>query len=51
MKKYKFWYILEKIPNGWAIDKTCGSPLFKHKFITNRKSVLNGQKRALFKVV
>ena len=30
---------------------TAGSPLFGYKFITNGKSPLNGQKRALLKVV
>lgn len=51
MKKYKWWDILEEMPTEWQIDKTCGSPLFQHKFITNGKSVFNGQKRALLKIV
>lgn len=50
MKKYKDWYILDELPNGWIIDKTVGSPLLNTLFITNGKSVLNGQKRALLKV-
>lgn len=44
------WQILEEIPEGWKIDKTAGSPLNGHEFITNGKSVINGQKRALLKV-
>lgn len=44
------WQILEEIPDGWKIDKTVGTPLCGHVFITNGKSVINGQKRALLKV-
>jgi hypothetical protein len=47
MNIYKYWPILDKMPEGWKVDKTCGSPLTGHVFITNSKSVLNGQKRAL----
>lgn len=47
MKTYKGWPVLEKIPDGWSIDKTAGAP-GKYVFITNGKSVLNGQERALF---
>ena len=50
MKQFKGWDILEKLPDGWKIDKTVGTPLCGHEFITNGKSVLNGQKRALLKV-
>lgn len=50
MKKYKDWVILDKIPHNWIIDKTVGSPLPYTVFITNGKSVINGQKRALLKV-
>jgi hypothetical protein len=48
--KYRDWDILEDLPEGWSIDKTAGSPAPKTVFITNGKSVLNGQKRALLKV-
>jgi len=41
---------LEDLPEGWLIDKTAGSPAPNTVFITNGKSVLNGQKRALLKV-
>lgn len=44
------WPIVQEIPEGWAIDKTCGSPIAHHVFITNGKSVLNGQKRALLHI-
>ena len=48
--KYRDWDILEYLPVGWVIDKTAGSPAPNTVFITNGKSVLNGQKRALLKV-
>ena len=41
------WPIVKSIPEGWSVDKTTGSPLAGHVFITNGKSVLNGQKRYL----
>ena len=47
---YKDWDILQEIPEGWIIDKTVGSPLFDCVFITNGKSVINGQKRALLRI-
>ena len=50
MNKYRDWDILEELPQGWVIDKTAGSPAPNTVFITNGKSVLNGQKRALLKV-
>lgn len=50
MNKYRDWEILDELPQGWVIDKTVGSPAPKTVFITNGKSVLNGQKRALLKV-
>lgn len=50
MEKYKNWEILNELPDGWKVDKTAGSPAPNTVFITNGKSVLNGQKRALLKV-
>ena len=50
MMEYKGWPIVDVMPDGWVIDKTVGSPLSGHDFITNGKSVLNGQKRALLRV-
>jgi len=47
---FRDWDILEDLPEGWVIDKTAGSPAPNTVFITNGKSVLNGQKRALLKV-
>lgn len=43
--------LLETMPEGWKLDKTAGSPLFGYSFVTNGKSVLNGQLRALLRVV
>ena len=50
MGKYKDWEILNELPDGWKVDKTAGSPAPNTVFITNGKSVLNGQKRALLRV-
>jgi len=50
MEKHKDWIILDELPDNWIIDKTVGSPLPYTVFITNGKSVINGQKRALLKV-
>ena len=48
--KYKYWQIFNVMPEGFAICKTSGSPLAGHVFITNGKSVINGQVRALLKI-
>ena len=48
--KYRWWDIVEELPEGWLIDKTAGSPAPNTVFITNGKSVFNGQKRASLKV-
>ena len=48
--KYKHWEIVDSMPEGWKIDKTSGSPLHGYEFVTNGKSPLNGQKRALLKI-
>ena len=51
MNKYRYWEILDELPQGWSIDKTAGSTAPNTVFITNGKSVLSGlQKRALLKV-
>lgn len=50
MRTYNGWPLLERMPAGWRIDKTAGSPLAGYSFVTNGKSVLNGQKRALLLV-
>ena len=48
--KYRYWDILDDMPEGWVIDKTAGSPAPNTVFITNGKSPLKGQKRALLKI-
>lgn len=48
--KYKDWDLFEYLPDGWRIDKNCGSPLHGYSFATNGKSPLNGGLRALVKV-
>lgn len=51
MNRYRYWDILEELPEGWQIDKTAGSPAPNTVFITNGKGILTGeQKRALLKV-
>lgn len=49
VRKYRDWDILEELPEGWVIDKYCGSPLYGFVFCTNGKSILNGGKRALMR--
>jgi hypothetical protein len=44
------WPVLDEMPDGWRIDKTAGSPMAGCVFITNGRSVIAGQKRALLKV-
>lgn len=51
MGTYKGFELLEEMPSGWVLDKTAGSPLFGYIFATNGKSMLNGGKRALLRVV
>jgi len=51
MGTYKGFELLEEMPEGWKLDKTAGSPLFGYAFVTNGKSILNGGKRALLRVV
>ena len=45
-----YWDILENLPKDWIIDNTAGSPIKNTVFITNGKSVFNGQERALLRV-
>lgn len=44
------WPILEDMPDCWKVDKTAGSPVHGCVFVTDGKSVLRGQKRALLRV-
>lgn len=46
MNKYKDWDLFENLPEGWKIDKTCGSPLTGYEFCITG-SILKGGKRAL----
>ena len=46
-----WWDILDAMPDGWREDITAGSPVHGCVFITNGKSVLNGQKRALLRIM
>lgn len=49
-RKFKDWQLLDSMPSGWMIDKTCGSPLYGYVFIINGRSILRGGKRALLRV-
>ena len=47
---YKGWWpMLEEMPAGWSIDRTAGSPVHGFVFITNGRSPINGQERALLR--
>lgn len=48
---FRGWELLEEMPDGWKIDKTAGSPLHGYSFISDGKSIINGGKRALLRVV
>ena len=50
MKEYKDWEILDSMPDGWVIDRLSDSPLPNSVFITNGKSPLKGQERAILKI-
>ena len=50
MEKYRDWEIVDSIPDGWVIDRLSDSPLPNSVFITNNKSPLKGQKRAILKI-
>lgn len=49
-RTFRDWQLLDHMPSGWVIDKTCGSPLSGYVFVTNGKSILRGGKRALLRV-
>lgn len=48
---FRDWELFEEMPDGWKIDKTAGSPLHGYSFISDGKSIINGGKRALLRVV
>ena len=45
-KYYRWWQLFDKLPNGWYIYNTCGSPVSGYAFCISG-SVLKGGKRAL----
>lgn len=50
-KTYKGWPLIEEMPENWSISKNIGSPLHGYVFVTNGKSVFNGERRvALLRV-
>ncbi len=50
-QRYRYWDVLDEMPEGWVIDKTAGSPLARSVFITNDKSPISGQqKRAILRI-
>ena len=51
MLNYRGWQLLNEMPDGWKIDKTAGSPLHGYEFVSDGTSIINGGRRALFRVV
>lgn len=49
-KTYKYWDLLDELPDGWKFDKYAGSPLFGYEFATNGESIFDGKKRSLVAV-
>ena len=39
------WPIFDAIPEGWVVDKNAGSPLHKHVFVNNGRSLLSGEQK------
>ena len=39
------WPIFDAIPEGWVVDKNAGSPMDKHVFVNNGKSILSGEQK------
>lgn len=50
VSRYRYWDVVEEIPQGWVVCNYAGSPMPNSVFITNGKSPLNGQKRAILKL-
>jgi hypothetical protein len=48
--RYRYWDIYDDLPDGWKIDKTCGSPMARAVFITDGVPPLYGCKRALLRL-
>ena len=48
--KYRGWWtLLEKLPEGWQLDNSSGSPITGYKFAINGSPLKAGFKRALVK--
>ena len=50
MERYLYWDVFDEMPEGWVVDKKTGPPKGGMVFITNGKSPLKGQKRALLRI-
>jgi len=48
--RYRYWDIYDELPDGWKIDKTCGSPMARSVFITDGVPPLYGCKRAILRI-
>jgi hypothetical protein len=48
---YKGWQLFDVIPDGWKVDKTAGSPLHGYVFISDGKSIINGGRNALLRII
>ncbi len=51
MNKYKDWELFDEMPRNYRFDKTAGSPLHGYEFATDGRSILNGGKRILVRVL
>ena len=51
MLNYKGWALLEEMPEGWKKAKSVGSPLHGYEFVSDGKSIINGGKIALLRVI
>lgn len=51
MSKFRYWDVVDQIPDGWSVDKTAGSPLPRSVFVTNGKSVISGKQERKILIV
>ena len=51
MNTYRDWQLFEEMPKNYQFDKTAGSPLCGYEFASDGKSILNGGKRVLVRVL
>ncbi len=47
---YQNWQLFEKLPEGWKVDKSAGTPLCGYEFCITGSPLKAGYKRALVKV-